>query len=176
MEKEKIYLKEFFKRKACVAYISSFYYDDGYCHFKREDFAKFLNIKKIDDTSNMIKKLVSDGYIQNETVSGYCMRIKILDKSYVCPDFILRDDLPFYVRGFLYCIKDCEIPKRKVDQIKIYSKFFNIEKKKMERVLYDTNSLLNIDEILDNYKTVEFDFKNLNDKFVYQLFYRNDTD
>ena len=176
MEKEKIYLKEFFKQQACLAYISSFYHEDGYCHLKREDFAKFLNIKKIDDTSNMIKKLSNSGAISNETIQGYCLRIKLLNKNQGCPDFILRNDLPFYVRGFLYCIKDCEIPNRKVDQIKVYSKFFNIEKKKLERVLYDTNSSLNIGDILSSYKNIEFDFKNLNDRFVYTkygFYYKN---
>lgn len=161
------YLKEFFKQKSCAAFISSYYYKDGYCHLKREDLAKFLNVKKLDTTSIMINKLVKNNWISNKTVNGFYMRIKLLDKDLICPDFILNEELPLFVRGFLYCIKDCEIPKRKVDQIKIYSKFFEVEKRKIEKILYSTTKLLNINDILSNFDIIHFDLNNLYDNLNY---------
>ena len=159
--------KEYLSEKALAAYISGFIYDDGYAHFKKESIYNFLNIKSSDHSIPLLNKIIDDGYILNDNINGAFSRYKIIDKTLRCPSFILREDLPLYSRGFLYCIMDIPVPDRKKDMIGCYSDFFQLDKRSIEKVLYTTIKIVDIKEILSNIKFVNFDLFSIYDNISY---------
>ena len=63
MKNEQMYLKDYFRLEFYVSLISAYKHDDGYCHFKREDLAKVVNVIKLDNITHVINKLVKYNYI-----------------------------------------------------------------------------------------------------------------
>ena len=159
--------KEYLSEKALAAYISGFIYDDGYAHFKKESIYNFLNIKRSDHSIPLLNKIIDDGYILNDNINGAFSRYKIIDKTLRCPSFILREDLPLYSKGFLYCIMDIDVPYKKKDMIGYYSNFFKLDKKDIENVLYSTTKLVDINDMLSNIEFIKFDLFSLYDNISY---------
>lgn len=167
MKNEKLYLGDYLRLEFYTSLISAYKQIDGYCHFKREDLAKIVHVSKLDNITNTINKLVKYGYIENCTVNGYVMRIKLLNNKIICPDFIFNEKLSFSERGFLYCIKDCDHPIKLAHQLKIYSKYLNLEQRQIEKFLHNSRSIVDIKGTMENIKLVNIDIKNIYNNIKY---------
>ena len=73
--------------------LSYFKEDDGFCYFSKKGLIETFCYSKKDIVSSNLKHLQNIGLIENHTVNGYYNKIKILDDSIVCYDFMLNKDL-----------------------------------------------------------------------------------
>lgn len=144
-----------FSNMFMLSALSYFKEDDGFCHFSKRDLIEVFCSSKKDIVSSNLKYLQSIGLIENHTVNGYYNKIKILDDSIVCYDFMLNKDLTIYQRGFLYAIKDLDVPYGKNKYpIKYISRNLSTEIKHTESYLSKIRKIINIEDSLLNKKQV----------------------
>lgn len=133
--------------------LSYFKEDDGFCYFSKKGLIETFCYSKKDIVSSNLKHLQNIGLIENHTVNGYYNKIKILDDSIVCYDFMLNKDLTIYQRGFLYAIKDLDVPYGKNKYpIKYISRNLSTEIKHTESYLSRIRKIINIEDSLLNKK------------------------
>ena len=159
-------LSKRFKTLCYLSVIKAFEQEDGLCYFSREEFSDFININQIDKIGFIIKDLKDNMLIENLTINGYSFKIKVLDDKITCPEFMVDKRIPSHLRGFLYSIKDFEMPEKKVHRIKLLSEYLDIDKKKLERYLYKVDKLFNLEDLFNNSKNINLSILDFHPEFI----------
>ena len=135
--------------------LSYFKEDDGCCYFSKKNFMETFETNKKDNISNDLIALKELGLIDNLTINGYYNKIKILDDNIKCYDFILNKNLTDNQRGFLYEIKDLDLPEdKKKYPIKYITRKISLDEGSVESYLSNIRSKINVEEAVLNKQEV----------------------
>ena len=97
------------KNLCVLSLIKYFEKPDGYCYFKRKDLYNLLSCCGENGLRLVIDKLEEEGYIENKTVNGYVTKIKILDPTIKCYDFMLLKNMRYSHKALLYDMTQIDI-------------------------------------------------------------------